>query len=1055
MKARLLKLFALQPEDHRPLLLLAPLFAVATASSVIIATFTKALFLSTHELAAIPWMFLGASFFTAVASVGYVSLMQRMELRSRFQRLLTMAVISFAILRLLYPLNEKGMSFVLFVWCTGVGHLVLIQMWNMSSGLLSARQGKRLFPVFAAVSTLGAAVGGGLVQIALMANVVTHDLIWLNCLLLSLPLFRVSSVVRELTGQLDVDVVTARRGAAGGLKTKLKGESEVSRGVRSILQAPLLSRLALFVFWMQIASVLLDYTFSGELKATLSKQELTGFLGRYYGLSNLVAFGFALFASSRMVRTVGIGLAVASSAIAVALGSLLYLAMSLQWIPGQAFWVIVGTSFFERITSFALSRNAIQMLVTPIDKRKGERAKTLIDGVVYRLATILVSVILLIVQPTAAQLWWLAPFAIAAATIVVLVALRIGPHYQRTLFEALRARRLDPSADPQTQSLVRQLALNEVRERFATQKDTELFKGLELLRELKLPIETQELLVHLDSTNSDVVSKTLATMNLLQRSPPKEVLMTLLHYEQDPRVLREVLRMLKAYPHTDLLGKVRTYATHDDAGVASLAMIWLKEVAGFKSTMDIQMHLANDIHSDDPWRRARAAKMAGRTQWVQQTHNLSGLIDDPDLSVRLNAVESMGQVGVVQYIDPLITALGRADLADRARVALARYGSTLVQDVAKRLTDGHWSLATQVRLLSVVESVADEAAMDLLRKCANSTATGLRNQAVASLWRMARDPNAPLMPSLWVRRQAIVELKQLQRYVVLRESVPASTPARRFFLREVDALRLQCEGRLFRLLGILMSRAALYRAFTNYRSSHKRIRSNAIELLDQQIRDPELRVFVDLLERGAAAAEISALDAGSTEVAVYIDKSDPWLQRVWTWTQSFGDSGEIISLSNKSEPMAQDPMEMVFLLKEVPLFAGLSGEQLLPVTDIVKPVQMELGDVVFQQGDTGERVFLVISGEVEVLHDEERVAVLREKECFGEMALLDQGERSASIRCLVDCDFWAISRQDFQDLLDLHPALAKGVIQVLTARLRDATELYGDAAESSSANAAA
>jgi len=55
----------------------------------------------------------------------------------------------------------------------------------------------------------------------------------------------------------------------------------------------------------------------------------------------------------------------------------------------------------------------------------------------------------------------------------------------------------------------------------------------------------------------------------------------------------------------------------------------------------------------------------------------------------------------------------------------------------------------------------------------------------------------------------------------------------------------------------------------------------------------------------------------------------------------------------------------------------------------------------------------------------------------------------------VDCDFWAISRQDFQDLLDLHPALAKGVIQVLTARLRDATELYGDAAESSSANAAA
>ena len=152
--------------------------------------------------------------------------------------------------------------------------------------------------------------------------------------------------------------------------------------------------------------------------------------------------------------------------------------------------------------------------------------------------------------------------------------------------------------------------------------------------------------------------------------------------------------------------------------------------------------------------------------------------------------------------------------------------------------------------------------------------------------------------------------------------------------------------------------------------------------------------------------------------------------------------------------MSQDPMEMVFLLKEVPLFAGLSGEQLLPVTDIVKPVFMELGDVVFHQGDVGDRVFLILNGEVEVLHDGERVAVLGDKECFGEMALLDQGQRSASIRCLQDSEFWAITRQDFQDLLDLHPALAKGVIRVLTSRLRDATELYGDSGEDDAVAAA-
>jgi CRP-like cAMP-binding protein len=56
------------------------------------------------------------------------------------------------------------------------------------------------------------------------------------------------------------------------------------------------------------------------------------------------------------------------------------------------------------------------------------------------------------------------------------------------------------------------------------------------------------------------------------------------------------------------------------------------------------------------------------------------------------------------------------------------------------------------------------------------------------------------------------------------------------------------------------------------------------------------------------------------------------------------------------------------------------------------------------------------------------------------MALLDQSLRSASIRVRKDADLLAIARDDFQDLLDLHPTLARGVIRVLTKRLRMANE---------------
>jgi len=274
------------------------------------------------------------------------------------------------------------------------------------------------------------------------------------------------------------------------------------------------------------------------------------------------------------------------------------------------------------------------------------------------------------------------------------------------------------------------------------------------------------------------------------------------------------------------------------------------------------------------------------------------------------------------------------------------------------------------------------------------------------------------------------------------------TVRRRFFLEEVASLRLQAEARTFRLLGLMISRPAMYRAYVNYRSASRRVRSNAIELLDQHVRDPDLRPFVTLIEEGLEGKGVPArsglLDDPDAAVASSLRASELWLSRLWAW--SIDTNTRPLTLNDQGvTTLMQDPMDMVFLLKSVPLFAGLSGEQLLPLADIVQRVSFERGDVVFEQGQPGSHVYLILRGGVEVIHDGERVANLGVKECFGEMALLDQGARSASIRCLDDAELWAISRDDFQDLLDLHPALAKGVITVLTARLRDATDQQSDA----------
>ena len=131
-------------------------------------------------------------------------------------------------------------------------------------------------------------------------------------------------------------------------------------------------------------------------------------------------------------------------------------------------------------------------------------------------------------------------------------------------------------------------------------------------------------------------------------------------------------------------------------------------------------------------------------------------------------------------------------------------------------------------------------------------------------------------------------------------------------------------------------------------------------------------------------------------------------------------------------------MARVFQLREVPLFTGLGADELWPVAEITSEVHVAAGGTVFEAGDRGDKLYLISKGRVEVLADGRRIAELGVGECFGEMALLDGAARSATIRCLDDTVLVATPREDFLDLLELYPAIARAVASVLVTRLREA-----------------
>jgi CRP-like cAMP-binding protein len=136
-------------------------------------------------------------------------------------------------------------------------------------------------------------------------------------------------------------------------------------------------------------------------------------------------------------------------------------------------------------------------------------------------------------------------------------------------------------------------------------------------------------------------------------------------------------------------------------------------------------------------------------------------------------------------------------------------------------------------------------------------------------------------------------------------------------------------------------------------------------------------------------------------------------------------------------------MELVKLLRSVELFDGLTDNQVKELAAISDERTYKRHQLVFNQGDDGDRLYVVRSGFVEVIvddaqsEDEPRTIVnLGTGQVFGEMALVDRGKRSATVRSVDDGTVInSISREDFNNLCETNTAIGYVVMRNIAADL--------------------
>lgn len=146
---------------------------------------------------------------------------------------------------------------------------------------------------------------------------------------------------------------------------------------------------------------------------------------------------------------------------------------------------------------------------------------------------------------------------------------------------------------------------------------------------------------------------------------------------------------------------------------------------------------------------------------------------------------------------------------------------------------------------------------------------------------------------------------------------------------------------------------------------------------------------------------------------------------------------DIIAVANKIKTSSDiiTTYDKMAYLHNIPIFSSIIFDELYELARSTIPLNFSVGENIIVQGDYGDSLFIITSGEVEVLIDDKLVNTLHDGDYFGEIAIIADTKRTATVRSSTDCSTLKLSTKAFKELIYDNPKISLKVMKEITNRL--------------------
>jgi ATP/ADP translocase/HEAT repeat protein/CRP-like cAMP-binding protein len=740
---------------------------------------------------------------------------------------------------LLFQTEQEWVSAAFYLLGLIFAILLVSQFWTLANAIYDPRQAKRIFGFIGGGTTLGGMTG------AAITTFIAEPL-GTNALILFSAGFMVVCI--------GIVVWVLRR--EGHVIVGAGVEEEKGVGAREALELFVSSRqtqlIAVIISFGALGAVILDQQLNmatEEFKGRGQTDAITAFLGAVRFYVSAAGLVIQVFLTSRIHRFLGIGFALLVLPVNLAAMAGIILGNAALWAPSLG-------SVVDRSFRYTVDKTTREILFLPLPTDVKLQAKPFIDVTVDRLAKGIGALILLVlIKPWGLNLSWqqLSYVTLTLVAIWVVAAVRAKREYVRAFRRTLEQQQLQPSeiridnADLNTvETLIVELGHED---------PARVVYAIDLLESLdKRHLVSPLLLDH----RSPVVRRRalLAVANAAaqgagQWAAGAERALT----DPDPDVRLAAVRAVAALRSEHAAELMRPYLTDSDPRLAVTAAVALVSAGTEQDRVAAETtlrSLASDSREQARDARLEVARGLGQLSDPRFQSLLVPLMFDADLDVAHAAIHSAGKTGPGDFlfVPPLISLLRHRLLKGSARAVLVGYGEGVIDSLAYFLNDKDEDKWIRRHIPSTLALIQSQRALDVLVGALDHEDGFIRYKAVAGIERLRRDRPDLQLDAAVVERQILREAARAFNALTLHYNlfVAGGLDADALLARALTEKHTRAMNRVFQLLGLIHPPDDVAAVRATLGQSDGRLRSGAIEYLDNLLKGEVRRRVLMLIE---------------------------------------------------------------------------------------------------------------------------------------------------------------------------------------------------------------